>query len=145
MYNIFRICPLEGRGKQCRLLSTVGVARSLGDHDLLAKGSGIRIKDFLTPQPEVRILDLRQKTLTGDEVLVMASDGLWDVLSNDDVRKVLADEAGEDPSSMAKHLVTTARGERMPESYWEMKGSKKLASGDDISCFVIPLKKAKRM
>lgn len=37
----------------CRLLSTVGVARTLGDHDLLAKGCGIRVKEFLTPEPEV--------------------------------------------------------------------------------------------
>ena len=36
-----------------RVLNTVGVARGLGDHDLLAKYSGVKCKEFLTPQPEV--------------------------------------------------------------------------------------------
>ena len=66
VFNIMNDClQISGRGKQCRLLSTVGVARSIGDHDLLAKGCGIKVKEFLTPQPEVRIFDLKDMTLTG--------------------------------------------------------------------------------
>ena len=38
-----------------RVLNTVGVARGLGDHDLLAKYSGVKCKEFLTPQPEVNL------------------------------------------------------------------------------------------
>ena len=86
---------VSGRGKQCRLLSTVGVARGLGDHDLLAKGSGIRCKEFLSPQPEVQIFDIldeeEEEEEEGGEVdcLVLGSDGLWDVLSNEDVRRIV--------------------------------------------------------
>ncbi len=77
----------------CRLLGTVGVARSLGDHDLLAKGCGIRVKEFLTPEPEVRVFDLGDSDLGTRDALVMGSDGLWDVLSNEDVRAALNDES----------------------------------------------------
>ena len=70
-------------------MSTVGVARSLGDHDLLAKGCGIKVKEFLTPEPEVKVFDLRGMKLSGREALVMGTDGLWDVLSNQDVREFM--------------------------------------------------------
>ena len=39
---------------------------------------------------------------------------------------------------MSKKLVATARGDRAPEMYWELK-NKKLASGDDISAVVVGL------
>ena len=38
----------------------------------------------------------------------------------------------------SKKLVATARGDRAPEMYWELK-NKKLASGDDISAIVVGL------
>ena len=41
------------------------------------------------------------------------------------------------PTQMAKHLVQLARGQKK-EGYWE-KPDGSLASGDDISVFVIPL------
>ena len=39
---------------------------------------------------------------------------------------------------LSKKLVATARGDRVPEMYWELK-NKKLASGDDISAIVVGL------
>ena len=39
---------------------------------------------------------------------------------------------------LSKKLVATARGDRAPEMYWELK-NKKLASGDDISAIVVGL------
>ena len=53
------VCP-PSAGVLCgwsplRVLNTVGVARGLGDHDLLAKYSGVKCKEFLTPQPEVSL------------------------------------------------------------------------------------------
>ena len=91
-----------------------------------------------------------QNLLLGEEVLVMGSDGLWDVLTNDDVRDLVQRSLKADkeaclgrPELLARKLVTTARGERMPEMYWEMK-NKKLASGDDITAFTVILKFAKR-
>ena len=41
------------------------------------------------------------------------------------------------PTQMAKHLVQLARGQKK-EGYWE-KEDGSLASGDDISVFVIPV------
>ena len=78
-------------GKRSRLLATIGVTRGLGDHDLRAQaGSGtIFIKPFLSPQPEVRVLDVDVENITNDDVLVLATDGLWDVVSNAAVAEVV--------------------------------------------------------
>ena len=81
-----------GEGKRSRLLATIGVTRGLGDHDLRAQaGSGtIFIKPFLSPQPEVRVLDVDVENITGDDVLVLATDGLWDVVSNEEVASIVS-------------------------------------------------------
>ena len=51
-----RLLPLiSGRGKGGRLMLTMGVARSLGDFDLIHRASLVNMKEFLTPQPEVRV------------------------------------------------------------------------------------------
>ena len=49
-----QLLPLiSGRGKGVRLMLTMGVARSLGDFDLVHKATGCTMKEFLSPQPEV--------------------------------------------------------------------------------------------
>lgn len=81
-----------GEGKRSRLLATIGVTRGFGDHDLRAQSSTsqpVYIKPFLTPQPEVRVLDVEQEEITDADVLVMATDGLWDVLSNERVADIV--------------------------------------------------------
>ena len=63
-----------------------------GDHDLKAQSNGpnpVYIKPFLTPQPEVRVLDVENEEVTEADVLVMATDGLWDVVSNDRVAQIV--------------------------------------------------------
>lgn len=141
---------ISGRGKQCRVLNTVGVARGLGDHDLLAKYSGVKCKEFLTPQPEVQIIDLSSAELGTQDALVMGTDGLWDVLSNEDVMSLWTEEMSTKSNleskfqDLSKKLVATARGDRAPEMYWELK-NKKLASGDDISAIVVGLRLGKRV
>ena len=83
---------ITGRGKLCRLMSTMGVARGIGDHGLMVKSSYVSCKEFLTCQPEIRIFDIRRecgKQLTGEEYLIMGTDGLWDVMKNSEVRKVV--------------------------------------------------------
>ena len=109
------------------------------------------------------------------DVLVMATDGLWDVVTNqvkqttyfpvflvstnqqevgrelrlareDDIDRWANLEVSNKnrfpfsdigPTRVAKRLVELARGERR-DGYWE-KTDGQLASGDDISAFVIPL------
>ena len=81
-----------GEGKRSRLLATIGVTRGFGDHDLRAQSQNgsVYIKPFLTPQPEVRVLDVEKEESVGDsDVLVMATDGLWDVVSNAAVAEVV--------------------------------------------------------
>ena len=72
---------------------------------------------------------------------------MWDVLTNDEVaaqiKNAVLESNKEEARSeirhtqMAKHLVQLARGEKK-EGYWE-RADGSLASGDDISVFVIPL------
>ena len=75
---------ISGRGKMCRLMSTMGVARGIGDHGLMVKSSYVSCKEFLTCQPEIRVLDMKKdfpnSHLTGNEYLIMGTDGLWDVV-----------------------------------------------------------------
>ena len=96
----------------------------------------------------------------------MASDGLWDVMPNDKVYDIVAKAMdGEREENfckrLAKNLVlgmyencslkrkcykrnvlinfSEARGTQSPDGYWEKKNGD-LASGDDITCLVLPIK-----
>lgn len=62
-----------GDGKRSRVLATIGVTRGFGDHELRANSSSeIYIKPFLSPEPEVRIINLeKDDTLTDDDVLII--------------------------------------------------------------------------
>uniref|UniRef100_A0A7N0V256 Protein-serine/threonine phosphatase n=1 Tax=Kalanchoe fedtschenkoi TaxID=63787 RepID=A0A7N0V256_KALFE len=70
------------------------VTRSIGDDDL---------KPFVTAEPEVTETILSP----GDEYLVVASDGLWDVISNDEVVRIIKDTVKE-PGMCSKRLATEA-------------------------------------
>ena len=82
-------------------------------------------------------------------ILVMATDGLWDVMTNADVfefAKELVQNPEKEMSSVAqklvRNLVIAARGHQTPDGYWEKKNGD-LASGDDISCLAVPIAKIK--
>ncbi|KAH7658356.1 Protein-serine/threonine phosphatase protein [Dioscorea alata] len=70
------------------------VTRSIGDDDL---------KPAVTAEPEITETSLSPD----DEFLVMASDGLWDVLSNEDVISIIKDTVKE-PGMCSKRLATEA-------------------------------------
>ncbi|XP_024031130.1 protein kinase and PP2C-like domain-containing protein isoform X2 [Morus notabilis] len=70
------------------------VTRSIGDDDL---------KPAVTAEPEITETILSEK----DEYLVMASDGLWDVMSNEDVISIIRDTVKE-PGMCSKRLATEA-------------------------------------
>ena len=79
----------------------------------------------------------------------MATDGLWDVMTNADVHaasKILNDdpeiELATIGQKLVRNLVITARGYQTPDGYWEKKNGD-LASGDDISCLAVPIAKIK--
>ncbi|KAL3637101.1 hypothetical protein CASFOL_019400 [Castilleja foliolosa] len=70
------------------------VTRSIGDDDL---------KPFVTAEPEITETLLSDE----DEYIVMASDGLWDVMSNTDVVNIIRDTVKE-AGMCSKRLATEA-------------------------------------
>ncbi|NXG84307.1 PPM1J phosphatase, partial [Stercorarius parasiticus] len=135
---------IYGEGKKARVMATIGVTRGLGDHDLKVFSSNIHIKPFLSCFPEVRVYDLTQYEHCPDDVLVLGTDGLWDVTNDTEVAgvvmEVLASYEPNDPcryTMVAQELVVRSRGV-LKERGWRLANDK-LGSGDDISVFVIPL------
>ena len=141
--DVVRVPMITGHGKRARLLATIGTTRGFGDHFLEAPGN-VFVKPFLTPVPEVRVFNLEGVDLQPTDVVIMATDGLWECLSNDDVVDIVreaGDKVGDDElySHLAHELVATSRGQFGPKG-WKSKNNQ-IASGDDITCFVIPLHK----
>ncbi|XP_035978431.1 protein phosphatase 1J isoform X3 [Halichoerus grypus] len=127
-----------------RVMATIGVTRGLGDHNLKVCSSTLPIKPFLSCFPEVRVYDLTQYEHCPDDVLVLGTDGLWDVTSDWEVAatvdRVLSAYEPNDASrytALAQALVLGARG--IPRDRGWRLPNNKLGSGDDISVFVIPL------
>lgn len=60
-----------------RVGGVLAVSRSIGDRSL---------KPFVTAQPDIAVHDV----VAGDDALVLATDGLWDVLSNEAVANTVA-------------------------------------------------------
>ncbi|XP_063072977.1 protein phosphatase 1H-like [Engraulis encrasicolus] len=133
-----------GEGKKARVMATIGVTRGLGDHDLKVHDSNIYIKPFLSCCPEVKVYNLTQFEHGADDVLVMGTDGLWDVLSNEEVADAVTSFlANCDPDDLhrytmaAQDLVMRARGV-LRDRGWRIT-NERLGSGDDISVYIIPL------
>ena len=144
---------VTGEGKRSRLLGTIGVTRGFGDHDLRALGSGILIKPFLSAHPEVTCRDLTKViSIPGDDnedgdygVLVMATDGLWDVSEIEAVSRTVFETLDKYSSEkhrytmVAQELVAKARGRINESGHWRLADSKAAATVDDISVIVIPV------
>ncbi|MEE6493367.1 hypothetical protein FKM82_016798 [Ascaphus truei] len=132
---------IYGEGKKARVMATIGVTRGLGDHDLKVYNSNIYIKPFLSCVPEVRVYDLTECEHSVNDVMVMGTDGLWDVISDrevaDIVQRVFATQETNRYNRAAQELVLQTRGVLKGNS-WK-QANDKLGSGDDISVFVIPL------
>lgn len=142
--DVNQVPMIIGHGKRARLMATIGTTRGFGDHDLEAPG-GQFIKPLLTCVPEVRVWDLDKRVHNPDEVLIMASDGLWERLTNEEVlectREVASTHTIDDSfyTTLAKELVTAARGVFGKKGWRTSK--EQSASCDDITCFVLPLHK----
>ena len=139
---------VTGEGKRSRLLATIGVTRGLGDHELRSIIHNTPIKPFLSSQAEVKIYNIEAQNIADSDVLVMGTDGLWDVTSNERTAEIVQNSLQNFPfgdhanakyrfTSAAQDLVMHSRGK--PEGHnWQTSGG---APGtiDDISVFVIPL------
>ncbi|KAM8976735.1 protein phosphatase 1J [Pelodytes ibericus] len=139
---------IYGEGKKARVMATIGVTRGLGDHDLKVYNSNIYIKPFLSCVPDVRVYDLTEHEHSPDDVMVMGTDGLWDVISNqevaDIVQSVFTSHDSDVPnrySIVAQELIRRTRGGQKENSWRLANGSQ--ASVDDISVFVIALTRHK--
>ena len=103
------------------------MTRGFGDHELRAQFSEVFIKPFLTPQPEVQVIDTtRTRSLKSgcddeheeERVLVMGTDGLWDVTSNERAAAVVCaalDHSFSSPSGSASK--TAASMEQVLNKY----------------------------
>ncbi|CAD7091185.1 unnamed protein product [Hermetia illucens] len=142
-----------GEGKRSRLMGTIGVTRGFGDHDLRAIGSGLPIKPFLSPHPEVNYRDLTKVISIPEEnnedgdygILIMATDGLWDVIDTETVSKTVFTTLSKYPTEkhrytmVAQELVAKSRGRINESGHWRLADSKAAATVDDISVIVIPV------
>lgn len=74
------------------------MTRSLGD--VVAKSAGV------TYEPEIKSFPLTQE----DKFIVIASDGLWDRVPNDEVTRIVANNYYEkgDPDGAVQHLMKEA-------------------------------------
>ncbi|XP_078399310.1 protein phosphatase 1M-like [Cetorhinus maximus] len=134
---------VHGDGRQTRVMGTIAVTRGLGDHGLMVYDTDLHVKPFLSCIPEVIIFDLGQHEFGPSDVLIMATDGLWDVISNKEVadtsQRFLEDQKHNPRryTMLAQCLVNKARGTPQ-DNDWKLEDGN-FASFDDISVFVIPL------
>ncbi|XP_078066003.1 protein phosphatase 1M-like [Mustelus asterias] len=134
---------VHGDGRQTRIMGTIAVTRGFGDHGLKVYDTDLHVKPFLSCIPEVTIFDLGQHEFGQNDVLVMATDGLWDVMSNKEVadisQRFLEDEKHNPRryTMLAQCLVNKAKG-TLQDNEWKLEDGN-YASFDDISVFVIPL------
>ncbi|XP_041766609.1 protein phosphatase 1H [Anopheles merus] len=148
-----KIPLITGVGKRSRLLGTIGVTRGFGDHDLKALGSNLPIKPFLSAHPDVVCFDLAQvRSEPADEnsdgeygILVMATDGLWDVSESQQVANTVFGTLKRFPAErhrytmVAQELVARSRGRANESGHWRLSDSRAAATVDDISVIVIPV------
>lgn len=77
-----RITKAGGSVMIQRVNGSLAVSRSLGDYEYKnVKGVG-PTEQLVSPEPEISIVDRDEKS---DQIVVLACDGVWDVMSNDDV------------------------------------------------------------
>lgn len=102
-----RFMEVVNENFQSRVMGTIGVTRGFGDHGLKAANTGVSIKPFLSSQPEVQSLDLEQCNLTERDCIIMATDGLWDVVSDKTAANILRKTlAPEHPSLEYRYRIT---------------------------------------
>jgi serine/threonine protein phosphatase PrpC len=86
----------HGAGGQWRVGdAAIAVTRGIGDFDLREQG--------LTPEPEITRVDITPD----DEFILLACDGLWDVMDVDDVI-ALVQSTVKEPSMVVKRIVAEA-------------------------------------
>jgi len=94
----------------------LAMSRSMGDY--VAQSVGV------TPDPEINIYDVHED----DRFMVIASDGVWEFLSNEDVAKIVAPFYNAGQAEQAANQVV-----RESANQWKMKEE----VIDDITCVIV--------
>uniref|UniRef100_A0A0E0JLX7 protein-serine/threonine phosphatase n=1 Tax=Oryza punctata TaxID=4537 RepID=A0A0E0JLX7_ORYPU len=111
-----------------RILGVLATSRSIGDYYL---------KPYVIAEPEVTVMDRTDK----DEFLILASDGLWDVVSNDVACKIARNCLSGRTASKYPESVTGSTAADAAALLVELaiaRGSK-----DNISVVVVELRRLK--
>lgn len=122
-----------------RVLGVLAMSRAIGDNYL---------KPYVIPNPEVTVID----RISDDECLILASDGLWDVVSNETAVSVArmclknAEKPPSPPRSPGNDAVVTLGGESSDKACSDASILlTKLAlarhSTDNVSVVVVDLRK----
>jgi len=90
--------------KGCSRLKGLAVSRSFGDYALKNKLKEKRGSSGIIAEPDCTI----QRLTEHHQFLVLATDGLWDVMSNEDVVQLLNEKKEDDIDDITELLVTTA-------------------------------------
>lgn len=112
-----------------RVLGVLATSRSIGDYYM---------KPFISAEPEVTVTERTNK----DEFIILASDGLWDVMSNEEACKVARNclcgrAAAKYPDTV--HGSSGSDAATMLVEFAMLRGST-----DNISIVVVELKRLKR-
>ncbi len=98
--EVRRVELAGGRIINNRVGGTLAVSRALGDHVLKGPNGGV------TPEPHC----ITHRAVAGDRFLLMASDGVWDVMSDDEAQELVLQHAAEhqSPAEIAREIVSAA-------------------------------------
>lgn len=69
-----------------RINGTLAVSRALGDFDFKKDRQRGPCEQLVSPEPEVTVIERKKN----DEFLILACDGIWDVIDNDDLCKFVS-------------------------------------------------------
>ncbi|XP_072994927.1 probable protein phosphatase 2C 8 [Typha latifolia] len=112
-----------------RVLGVLATSRSIGDYYL---------KPYVTSEPEVTVTDRTE----GDEFLILASDGLWDVVSNDVACKITRNCLSGRAAMMFPGAVNGSTAEHAAALLVEVAMSQ--GSKDNVSVIVVELRRIGR-
>lgn len=88
-----------------RVNGSLAVSRALGDFDYKSSSGRGQCEQLVSPEPDIHIEDRTES----DEFLVLACDGIWDVMSNEDVCDFVRDrlQVTSDLAAIANMVVDT--------------------------------------
>ncbi|KAK4839952.1 hypothetical protein QYF36_026161 [Acer negundo] len=109
-----------------RILGVLATSRSIGDQYL---------KPFVISKPEVTVSERTEN----DEFLILASDGLWDVMSNEVACQVVRRSFNGRIKWASQHVVNGNRATRAANMLSELAMAR--GSSDNISVIVVDLSK----